>query len=150
MTYPEAFPCLAPVPPLPLLHNSSFILHPSEGREAASASPYQFDIIEPEILGRIYERFLGDYWDTRPKAKKPPSTGRERAAPLPPREVNSLGSTLTPSRGLTALGLTPDSGESGAIRLTEGHRAKVELGQEFNPKFGAPPTGVCGIFELAL
>jgi hypothetical protein len=59
MTYLEAFSRPTPVPLLPLLHNFSFILHPSAGREVAPASPYQFDIIEPEILGRIYERFLG-------------------------------------------------------------------------------------------
>ncbi|MEW6266805.1 MAG: hypothetical protein AB1641_27335, partial [Thermodesulfobacteriota bacterium] len=35
-------------------------------------------------------------------------TRRERAVPLPPLEVNSSGSTLTPGRGLIALGLMTD------------------------------------------
>jgi DNA polymerase-4 len=33
------------------------------------------------------------------------SAGRERASPLPPNGWNPFGSTLIPSRGLTALGL---------------------------------------------
>ncbi len=50
----------------------------------------------------------------REKAAKHLFPGRERVTPLPPREVNSLGATLTPSRGLSALGLT--AGAAGACR----------------------------------
>ncbi len=42
------------------------------------------------------------------KVRKRFFTWRERASPLPPLEVNSSGSTLTPGRGLIAIGLMMD------------------------------------------
>jgi hypothetical protein len=46
--------------------------------------------------------------DTFVKNQKTTFTWREKASPLPPLEVNSSGSTLTPGRGLIAPGLMMD------------------------------------------